>query len=481
MKLLSIRIPSIAQNSAIYIVFNVLQRAINFFLLPLYTIYLTPEDYGTINVLTSTAALLTFLLTFSVQSASSRFHYKYKRSDSIIKTIWGSNLIFIIINSLFWSILVMVGYNYSLKYLIGNEIQFYPYVLICILNCCFSPIYLYFQNYLQTTQNARYFVINNFLQFVCLLGLTICFVVFFHWKALGVLLANLIVNGIFAIYAVCALRKYITYKFSLAVLKKSLQYSIPLLPHTLSGWLNSMLDRIFVNRLINLANVGLYSIGYQFGLVVNMVSFGINQAYTPWFFQNHDSIDGKRRIRIVSDVSILFICVIGVLLSLFAQEILFIMTDAKYHNVWPIIVILVAANLFDGVYKFYVAVLFLDNTKLLSTISISCSLMTCALNYILISNVGYEGAALTYLIVQFAVSLIVCGFARKLRPDIDFNYIIHYLEIIILMVIVCLVDFPMMHKDIIYRMVVKFFVFLLSIVILALFNFKSIHKYLVKK
>lgn len=93
MKLLSIRIPSIAQNSAIYIVFNVLQRAINFFLLPLYTIYLTPEDYGTINVLTSTAALLTFLLTFSVQSASSRFHYKYKRSDSIIKTIWGSNLI----------------------------------------------------------------------------------------------------------------------------------------------------------------------------------------------------------------------------------------------------------------------------------------------------------------------------------------------------------------------------------------------------
>lgn len=122
MKFLSNKIPKIIQNSAIYIIFNVLQRAINFFLLPLYTVYLTPEDYGTINVLTSTAALLTFLLTFSVQSASSRFHYKYKRSDSIIKTIWGSNLIFIIINSLFWSILVIVGYNYSLKYLIGDEI-----------------------------------------------------------------------------------------------------------------------------------------------------------------------------------------------------------------------------------------------------------------------------------------------------------------------------------------------------------------------
>ncbi len=465
-------LPKIARNSAIYVVFNVLQKALNFLLLPLYTIYLTPDDYGIINVLLSVSSLLTVLLTFSLQSASARFHYKY--SESTTKLIWGSNYFFIIFNSLFWTSLVCLSYNFSLRYLIGDEIVFYPYALIGILNCCFAPIYLYFQTYLQTTQRAKFFVANSFSYFSIQLILTITFVVFFRWKALGVLLAQLFVNVAFALYAVISLKKYITYRFSWVVLKKSLGYSVPLTPHNLSGWLSGMLDRIFINRLVNLASVGLYSIGFQIGSVVNLISMGVNQAYVPFFFANHSTESGRKKIEIISDLGILLILIISLLLSIFSQEILSIMTDSKYHMVWPVIIVICIGHVFDCIYKYNVSVLFLENTKQLSMITLSCAVITCLLNIFLISHIGYIGAAVSFAIVQFLISLVVCTYAKKIRPDIKFKTFRYFCEVTgtFLFVIVMLIlteAYPLWQK-----ILIKVGGALFSIVILTLVNIKSI-------
>lgn len=467
-------IPKIAINSAIYTIFNVLQRALNFFLLPLYTLYLTPEDYGITNVLVSACALLTFLLTFSLQASSARFHYKYSKNPGLVKQIWGSNQIFVLCNSFFWVVFFCVLYKYTLKYLIGDNIPFYPYALIAILNCSFSPIYLYFQTYLQTTQQAKYYVINNLSFFLTQLSLTVYFVVGLHMKALGVIAAQLIVNIIFGIYAILSLRKYITYKFSSKILIRSLRYSVPLIPHNLSGWLNSMLDRIFINRIVNIANVGLYSVGYQIGSIVNLLGLSINQAYTPFFFQNHSTEEGKRHIGLITDIGILIVSLIALFVAYFSQEIVYYMTSTQYHSVWPVIVILVAANMFDCIYKFYVAVLFLDKTPQLSVISITCSLITCVLNVLLISLYGYLGAALTYTIVQLLVSLVVCIYARKLRPDIPYRAVLHYSEIIVSILIMGITVVMAKNLTIEYRLLVKICSYTLVAIMLVSINYRSL-------
>ena len=470
------KIPKIAKNTAIYSIFNILQRALNFFLLPLYTMYLTPEDYGITNVLGSACALLTFLLTFSLQASSSRFHYKYSKNKNLVKQIWGSNQLFVLCNSLFWVVFFCVFYKYTLIYLIGDDIPFYPYALIAILNCSFSPIYLYFQTYLQTTQQAKFYVINNLSFFLTQFALTLYFVVGLHWKAFGVITAQLVVNIVFGVYAIISLRKYITYKFSTKILVRSLRYSVPLIPHNLSGWLNGMLDRIFINRIVDIANVGLYSVGFQIGSIVNILGLSINQAYTPYFYQNHATEDGKRRIGLITDLGLLCVTLIALFVAYFSQEVVYYMTSPQYHSVWPAIVILVAANMFDCIYKFYVAVLFLEKTTLLSVISITCSSFTCTLNFILINYYGYIGAAFTYAIVQFLVSIVVCIYAHKLRPDIPFRFALHYLEIALSLVIMVATVYIACDMDLRYRIFVKLSSYILVAVLLSLANYKSIKK-----
>lgn len=465
-------IPKIASNSVIYVVFNVLQKTLNFLLLPLYTIYLTPDDYGITNVLLSVSALLTILLTFSLQAASARFHYKYKEDVSNI--IWGSNYLFIIINSLFWTVIACLFYDYSLIFLVGENIPFFPYALIGILNCCFSPIYLYFQTYLQTTQRANFYVINNTAFFIIQLLLTLYFVVVLHWQAFGVLLAQLIVNFVFAVYAVIALRKYITYSFSFKVLKKSLKYSFPLIPHNLSGWLNGMLDRVFINKIVNLASVGLYSVGYQVGGVINLITMGVNQAYVPFFFENHNNQYGKKKILLFTDLGILAILVIALFFIYFSQEVIYIMTDAQYHTVWPVIIVLVIGHMFDCIYKFYVAVLFLDNTKQLSFITITCALVTCALNVLLIKLIGYFGAALSFLLVQFITSVVVCVYAKRLRPDLRFNIRHHYFEVLFSIILAVLIVYLVQNCMLWIKLISKVMGLLTTIGILLLTNSNQI-------
>lgn len=469
----SLKLPKILINSFIYTFFNVIQKAISFFLLPLYTTYLTPDDYGIVNVLTSTTALLTFLYTFSIQAASSRFHYKYNRNMKLVKKIWGANFIFLLLNSFVWVIITICTYNYILIYLIGDDISFMPCVLICLINGSLSPIFLYYQIYLQTSQKAKLFAINNFLYFVLALILNIVLVVFFEMKALGILCSMLTTTIVFSIYAFFYLRKEICLTLSWKIVKRSLQYSIPLIPHSLSGWLDGMLDRIFINRIINLASVGLYSISYQFGMVINMLGFGINQAYTPWFFKNHDSVEGRRKIVDVSDLAIAGLIFIGFFVALFSQEILVLMTAEKYHSVWPTIIILVFANLFDCLYYFYVAVLFLDKTKVLSCISISCSIINCVINYFLISHYGYIGAAFSFLFVQAVKSIIVYYFAKRTRSDIAFHGKKHYLELFI--PLVCI--FPIIYiqtESFAFNILLKIIVSIIFLIIVCLLNVKII-------
>ena len=66
------------KNSSIYSGANVLQQMLAFFLLPLYTRFLTPNDYGIISVVNSVAAFLVILLNLSLYAAVSRFYFDYK-------------------------------------------------------------------------------------------------------------------------------------------------------------------------------------------------------------------------------------------------------------------------------------------------------------------------------------------------------------------------------------------------------------------
>lgn len=65
-------------NSGIYTITSIFQKGIGFILLPLFTIYMTSEDYGIVSIVNSFVQVLSLLFTLSLNGAVQRYYYKYK-------------------------------------------------------------------------------------------------------------------------------------------------------------------------------------------------------------------------------------------------------------------------------------------------------------------------------------------------------------------------------------------------------------------
>ena len=95
-----IGLSKLVKNSSIYTVVSVLQKAIGFFLLPLYTRYLMPADYGVVSVVTSIEAFLTAFYMLSLHGAVTRFYFSLRNDLGELKKLWGTCFSFVGINAI---------------------------------------------------------------------------------------------------------------------------------------------------------------------------------------------------------------------------------------------------------------------------------------------------------------------------------------------------------------------------------------------
>lgn len=417
----------VLKNSGIYGVVSILQKAIGFFLLPLYTSFLTPDDYGKVAVVTSIISFLSLFYLLSLNGAITRFFYEYKDDENKIKEFWGTNVLFIIINSFLLSAILCIFNKYLLMPL-AKGINFYPYLLLGIVSITLNPIYSIFQATLQARQIGKQFAINNLIYFICNVIFTIVFVTLLKLKAEGVLFAYALTDTIFFIYT-CI--KFIP-KIKLAINKKylveSLKYSLPLLPHSLSGWVMGMLDRIFINNLNSTATVGIYNIGLQFGNIINILTTAVNQAYVPWFFEKMGGEkEGKLKVIRFAELAVVIYSFIALIISLFGVDILKFMVSKNFRDGWKVIPFLSFAYVFNGIYYFAVNPLFYNKkgTKYVPIGTFTGAILNTILNFILVPKYNMIGASLASMISMIVASLLVFYISYKIEP-LDFRYIKMY-------------------------------------------------------
>lgn len=415
-------LPKILSNSVIYTGVTILQRCLSFFLLPLYTAYLTPADYGITGVVTSLSALLAIFTTLGVDAAGSRFYYKYKGEPQYVRRLYGTIGSVIVINSIVFGGIFLLAHKWIIDPLVGN-IDFYPYVLLGLLNVMVTPLYLLFQGYLQTIQNGMKFGINAMLNFLLHVGLTIVFVAVFKMGALGVLLAALITSLVFFIYVIFAFFRHQRIGIDKGVLKESMNYSLPLIPHTLANWSNGTIDKLLVNGIRSEADAGLYNLGRQYSSVANTLSIAVNNAYVPWFFDKANDIEHNLpSIRKMSEMITWAVCFLCMAMGLLAQDVLNLMiSNPAYDGVWKVIPFLICGTIFNTIYFFYINVLFLKNTGIIFTVTISTIALNVGLNLWLIPIFGFMGCGLAFMFTFFMKSIIAVFISMRKNRQIRFR------------------------------------------------------------
>lgn len=415
------KVPKILSNSLIYTVIALIQKGISFFLLPLYTYYLMPSDYGVMSVVTSITNFLSIFILFSFTSTATRFYYK-RREHDYARQLWGTLILLVLVNTVVIGTLCFVFHKNLIDPVLG-EIPFSPYLVVGLLTTIVSPLYLFFQAYLQTIQKGKQYGTNSILYFLLHVGLTVLFLVKFHWGVMGVLYANLITAVVFFIYAFFFFIKMkLEWRINKEIATSAVKYATPLFPHHLFAWSSGMIDRIMLNSLSSSTSSGLYSSAQQFGNIINTVEANVNRAYAPWFYERIGNKGSEEVIKKLIYLLITIYSLIAFIFSLYSKEIIQLMTAPSYHGIWIYVPFLCFANVFQGVYYIYSNFLFLDRTKYVFYCTLTSAVLIIALNFILIPFYGVLGTVISAAVAIVARSLICLWLASKSPYFIRVNY-----------------------------------------------------------
>ena len=102
--------------------------------------------------------------------------------------------------------------------------------------------------------------------------MSVVFVVLLCWRWQGRILGVIITSVIFGLLSIFVIykREYIKFSFNKKYIKDVLFFGIPLIPHALGGWIITGVDIIFINSMVGVAATGIYTVGYQVGMIIGM-------------------------------------------------------------------------------------------------------------------------------------------------------------------------------------------------------------------
>ena len=235
----------IFSDSIIYTLGRIVPQVFSFILLPVYTFYLTPSDYGIINSMNIFSSILIILFTLALDRGVLRLYYDFR--NKIEKKIYlGTIFISIFSVSSIFLILLFVFQNYVSS--IYNSIDFYPYFFLSILTSYFQIFSILPLIILQLNEKPIKYISLSIFSFISTTLFVLYFILTTDMGAEGFLFGMLLGSIITIPFFLYIIYKEVIFVFEKQKLLSTIKFTLPMIPTLLAAWLLNLSDRIFIER-----------------------------------------------------------------------------------------------------------------------------------------------------------------------------------------------------------------------------------------
>ena len=379
-------------NSVIYMAGNVLGQALAFFVLPVFTRYLSPADYGILSYTSSLVAIFYIISILSLNSFVMR-HYFELDNEQARRELFGTIFIFLLFLNIVLLLLefALLPYAFSSA---GVQIPFHPYMTVALLDNFLEVASVLPLIFYRITANAwGYFWLLS-LKSLLSISLGLILVVWFDMGVMGRYYGSLAANiAFFFVYMIITLQVS-SFRFNAETIKKGLRFSFPLLPTALAGIAFGSLDRIILERYLSLLEMGIYSVAMTLGTALSIVNRSFYLAVEPEMYALFSQAGYEAKVMALKTRFLYALMLLGCMVIVFSKEITMLAVSSRFWESYRIIPFFIAAMIFKGAETFAGISLFALNKTALQMVIylVSLGVLVAGL-FILTPLWGVTGAA----------------------------------------------------------------------------------------
>ena len=379
------------KDSAVYGAASILVRSISLVLVPFYTRVLVPEDYGVIDLLAIATSFIAVTVALEIAQAVARFFPdaddETQRIGYASTSLWFSVAAY----SLFLAVSMFVAGPLS-AWLLGTEDRASIF-RVAMAATWLTGIFYLVQSQLRYSLRPRPYVVSSLIFSLTSLATTVLFVLGLHQGVIGVFYGQVVGGVIGLAVALRYSRDVYRMTFDRARLNEMLRFSLPLIPSSIGVMVGLYIDRIAINELMTLSDVGLFGVGYRLSSVTALLMVGFVSALTPLVYSRHREPDTPRELARIFRLFTALALAVCLGLALFARDILTVVTTPAYVPGAVVVPLLAPALLLSGMYIFAPGLGILKRTVTISAINIGAAVLNTVLNFGLIPWLGIAGAA----------------------------------------------------------------------------------------
>ncbi len=402
----------LATTGAAYTAASIVSKLIAVALLPLYTRYLTPADYGAAEVMFAAVVSASIAVRLGLIEALLRFYYKDGEDPAAVVASSFA--------ALFWvaSAAALIALPFAKPISEALLVHAAPDLArISIAGLWVLTMFEYLLTLFRLEERARAFFVTTILNVLVTIALTVALVVGAGEGARGLLLGSYASGAVFVLGLIWVHRRRLSLRFELPLLRRLMRFGLPTMPAELSLYGLNFADRIIIVHLAGLPEAGLYSIAVKFAQGVNVLVRGFQLAWPPLAYSIRDDDEARRTYAVVVTwfVTVCTFVVTG--LWLLSRWIVRALAAPEFFGSYKAIGLVATGITLYALYMVLVVILGrTGRTEFNFPATLAALAANIALNLALVPPLGIVGAGIALVASYLVVLALMYGFTQRLFP-----------------------------------------------------------------
>jgi len=408
---------TILLKATTYLVGTGLNSAIPFFLLPIFTRYLAPSDMGRVAIYQSTLSILLILVAIYIPaSASARY---FREGKNALAEYVGTGVL------LATSLTIALA---ALLKILEAPIILYTslgyWTILLALLAAYLQLYINIKLKLMQMQGKAFsFSVLQNLNTLCVMAVSIFFVVFLLYGWQGRVWGQFVATLATALVAIFLMKRHgdIRLCWRKDYAEEIVKFGAPLIPHGVGTVAAIFFNRVILNKMATLDEVGYYMVAAQLTSIITICASALNQAYAPWLYKqlSNAHLSDLDRLKIVKGTYFQFSAMLisAGFFSVLSPWFVNFFLGESYLGAVKYIPWLAISCAFHGMYFMVTNYLFFHKkTGRLATLSASLAILTVLVTPLFIMVFGVVGAAKATAISNALLFFVTWYLASQAEP-----------------------------------------------------------------